>query len=98
MMHGAPAWLFRPRARRFARVLVEDAYLTDGVRLFRCDQRDEGTAVLEDCRTLQLIFCTVTELAQAELRFVRPSPCAPLSGRVDAQAASAPAVASGLSR
>ena len=71
-MHAPRMVRLRARGRSLDRRLVEGAYLTDGTRLFRCDRRDQGTVVLENCRTLELICCAFAELGQAELRLVVP--------------------------
>lgn len=52
--------------------LRQDSYITDGRRLFRCIFGEEGPMLmLEDCLTLELILCSVTELAEADVRIVK---------------------------
>jgi hypothetical protein len=58
--------------------LDERAYVTDGTRLFRVVQpinppRAVTSAVLEDCRTLDLHSFTAANLWEMGLRAVRPS-------------------------
>lgn len=57
--------------------LAAGTYLTDEVNLFRCvstgPSKDSGaTALLEDCRTLDLIVFPLDELARQSLRLVQP--------------------------
>ena len=53
--------------------LHEDAYLTDGTRLFRCLPAEAGPMLmLEDCQSLELFLASVEELLDAELRLVTP--------------------------
>jgi hypothetical protein len=56
----------------------EGAYLTDGKSLFRVERTiangpQGGLFVeLEDCSTLELIFCSARSLAELRLRTVKP--------------------------
>lgn len=57
--------------------LTAGAYLTDGTNLFRCvsvapPAELERTALLEDCRTLDLIVFPLEDLRSASLRVVQP--------------------------
>jgi hypothetical protein len=66
--------LERSKTRRRCPVasLRQDSYITDGRRLFRCIFGEEGPMLmLEDCLTLELILCSLTELAEAEMQIVK---------------------------
>lgn len=57
--------------------LAAGAYLTDETNLFRCVSvappgEAERTALLEDCRTLDLIVFPLDDLNPANLRVVKP--------------------------
>jgi hypothetical protein len=57
--------------------LAAGAYLTDETNLFRCVSvappgESERTALLEDCRTLDLLVFPLDDLESASLRVVRP--------------------------
>lgn len=57
--------------------LTAGAYLTDEANLFRCvsvapPSDSERTALLEDCRTLDLIVFSLDDLKSASLRVVQP--------------------------
>jgi hypothetical protein len=57
--------------------LAAGAYLTDEANLFRCVSvappgEAERTALLEDCRTLDLIVFPLDDLTPANLRVVQP--------------------------
>lgn len=57
--------------------LTAGAYLTDEDNLFRCvsvapPSDAERTALLEDCRTLDLIVFPLEDLTSANLRVVQP--------------------------
>ena len=57
--------------------LAAGAYLTDEINLFRCvsvapSSDSEATALLEDCRTLDLIVFPLDDLGSAPLRVVQP--------------------------
>jgi len=57
--------------------LTAGAYLTDETNLFRCVSAappgdSDGTALLEDCRTLDLIVFPLDDLNPANLRVVEP--------------------------
>jgi hypothetical protein len=58
--------------------LPSDSYLTDGETLFRVERtlldgpRDELFVELEDCATLELIFCSAQSIAELALRPVTP--------------------------
>lgn len=63
----------RPRGADLADQLSNNAYITDGERLFRCVRGHHGVPLmLEDCRTLDLIVCSEEELVESELRLVKP--------------------------
>lgn len=53
--------------------LVDDnAYITDGERLFRCMPGEPGpTVILEDCLSLELIVVSRAELDRADMSLVR---------------------------
>jgi len=58
--------------------LAAGTYLTDEVDLFRCvsvgpHQESGATALLEDCRSLDLVVFPLAELARQKLRVVVPS-------------------------
>lgn len=54
--------------------LHQDSYVTDGRRLFRCILGEEGPMLmLEDCLTLELILCSLAELAEADMQIVKVS-------------------------
>jgi hypothetical protein len=53
--------------------LVMNAYLTDGTRLFRCVSCEGATALLENCLSLEVVVCSLNELAAAELHRVNPA-------------------------
>lgn len=57
--------------------LAAGAYLTDEASLFRCVSvappgDSDATALLEDCRTLDLIVFPLDDLYSANLRVVQP--------------------------
>jgi hypothetical protein len=58
--------------------LPDGAYLTDGRALFRVERTlvdgpaGELFVELEDCATLELIFCSARSIDELELRQVRP--------------------------
>lgn len=57
--------------------LAAGTYLTDEVDLFRCvsvgpADAAGATALLEDCRTLDLVVFPLDELSQHELRVIEP--------------------------
>lgn len=63
-------------ARLPIRVLTPGTYLTDGADLFSCVSADltgdpDGTALLEDCRTLGTFVLPLAELDGSGLRVVR---------------------------
>ena len=71
---SSPGQLKEPRTRPRLQVarLRNNTYITDGSRLFRCVVGERGSMLmLEDCKTLELILCSVAELAQAEMRIVK---------------------------
>jgi len=56
--------------------VLPDTYLTDETHLFRCVSAEmtgdpEGTALLEDCRTLETFVVPLAGFAGAALRVVR---------------------------
>jgi hypothetical protein len=58
--------------------LATDTYITDGRNLFRCvsaaPAHDLGaTALLEDCKTLELCVLSLEELDPEEFRIVEPA-------------------------
>jgi hypothetical protein len=59
-------------------VLPDGAYLTDGRTLFRVERtlvdgpQGELFVELEDCATLELIFCSARSIAELDLRSVAP--------------------------
>lgn len=58
------------------RLVTPGTYLTDGFDLFRCVSADltgdpEGTALLEDCRTLGTFVLPLAEFDDSGLRVVR---------------------------
>ncbi len=61
-----------------AKALPEGAYLTDGKALFRIERtvvdgpQGELFVELEDCATLELIFCSARSIAELGLRAVQP--------------------------
>lgn len=56
----------------------DGAYLTDGRSLFRVERtvldgpQSEVFVELEDCATLELIFCSARSISELELRTVEP--------------------------
>lgn len=58
--------------------LPDGAYLTDGKTLFRVERtlvdgpQGELFVELEDCATLELIFCSARSIGELELRTVKP--------------------------
>lgn len=71
---AAPSAPTKPRLP--LRVVTPGTYLTDGDDLFRCVSADltgdpEGTALLEDCRTLGTFVLPLAELDDSGLRVVR---------------------------
>jgi hypothetical protein len=69
-------------ARQPLQALPDGAYLTDGKSLFRVERtvldgpQSEVFVELEDCATLELIFCSARSIAELELRAVEPQPAA----------------------
>lgn len=60
------------RRRRPVAKLRHNSCITDGRRHFRCILGERGPMLmLEDCRTLELILCSVAELAETEMRIVK---------------------------
>jgi hypothetical protein len=65
-------------AKRSAERLPDGAYLTDGRTLFRVERtlvdgpQGELFVELEDCGTLELIFCSARSIAELNLRSVEP--------------------------
>jgi hypothetical protein len=65
-----------PRRRR--QLLPDGSYLTDGKALFRVERtlvdgpQGELFVELEDCATLELIFCSARSIAELDLRTVKP--------------------------
>lgn len=61
-----------------AKTLPDGAYLTDGKTLFRVERtlvdgpQSELFVELEDCATLELIFCSARAIAELGLRAVQP--------------------------
>lgn len=59
-------------------VLPEGSYLTDGKALFRVERtvadgpQGDLYVELEDCVTLELIFCSAQSIAELDLRAVEP--------------------------
>jgi hypothetical protein len=59
-------------------VLPEGSYLTDGKSLFRVERtvvdgpQGDIYVELEDCATLELIFCSAQSIAELDLRAVEP--------------------------
>jgi hypothetical protein len=57
---------------------ADGAYLTDGKALFRVERtladspRGELFVELEDCATLELIFCSARSIAELKLRTIEP--------------------------
>lgn len=66
--------------RQAAKVLPDGSYLTDGKTLFRVERtlvdgpQGELFVELEDCATLELIFCSARSLAELDFRIVQPAP------------------------
>lgn len=66
--------------RQGVRGLPDGSYLTDGKALFRVERtivdgpHGEQFVELEDCATLELIFCSARSIAELSLRIVRPAP------------------------
>lgn len=64
--------------QRSGRALPDGAYLTDGKTLFRVERtivdgpQGELFVELEDCGTLELIFCSARSIAELDLRAVQP--------------------------
>jgi hypothetical protein len=62
-----------------AQSLPDGAYLTDGKTLFRVERtlvdgpQREMFVELEDCATLELIFCSARSIAELGLRIVQPT-------------------------
>jgi hypothetical protein len=58
--------------------LPDGAYITDGKTLFRVERtlldgpQGELFVELEDCATLELIFCSARSIAELDLRSVKP--------------------------
>jgi hypothetical protein len=67
-------------ATQRARGLPDGSYLTDGKALFRVERtivdgpQGELFVELEDCATLELIFCSAHSIVELELRIVQPAP------------------------
>jgi hypothetical protein len=65
---------------RRLQALPDGAYLTDGKALFRVERtlvdgpQGELFVELEDCSTLELIFCSARSIAELDLRTVQPRP------------------------
>lgn len=65
--------------RQGAHALPDGAYLTDGKTLFRVERtlvdgpQGELFVELEDCATLELIFCSARSLAELDFRMVQPA-------------------------
>ena len=65
--------------RQGARALPDGAYLTDGKTLFRVERtlvdgpQAELFVELEDCATLELIFCSARSIAELGLCIVQPA-------------------------
>lgn len=59
--------------------LPDGSYLTDGKALFRVERtivdgpHGELFVELEDCATLELIFCSAQSIAELGLRIVQPA-------------------------
>jgi hypothetical protein len=59
-------------------VLPDGAYLTDGKSLFRIERtvvdgpQGDLFVELEDCASLELIFCSARSIAELDLRTVKP--------------------------
>jgi hypothetical protein len=72
-----PAAPSAPSAPRLPiRLITPGTYLTDGDDLFRCVSADltgdpDGTALLEDCRTLGTFVQPLAEFDDSRLRVVR---------------------------
>lgn len=66
-------------ARQYAKALPDGAYLTDGKTLFRVERtlvdgpQGELFVELEDCATLELIFCSARSMAELDFRIVEPA-------------------------
>lgn len=65
-----------PTPERLPLRVLPDSYLTDGRSLFRCVSAEmtgdpEGTALLEDCRTLETFVLPLARFDGAGLRVVR---------------------------
>jgi len=64
--------------RQPSQALPDGAYLTDGKSLFRIERtvldgpQNEVFVELEDCATLELIFCSARSISELELRTVEP--------------------------
>jgi hypothetical protein len=62
-----------------AQALPGGAYLTDGKALFRVERtlvdgpNGELFVELEDCATLELIFCSARSIAELDFRVVQPA-------------------------
>lgn len=68
------------RARQARHGLPDGSYLTDGKALFRVERtivdgpQGELFVELEDCATLELIFCSASSIVELDLRVVQPAP------------------------
>lgn len=66
-------------SRQGVRWLPDGSYLTDGKSLFRVERtivdgpQGELFVELEDCATLELIFCSAQSIAELGLRIVQPA-------------------------
>lgn len=66
-------------AKRYAKALPDGAYLTDGKTLFRVERtlvdgpQGELFVELEDCATLELIFCSARSIAELDFHIVEPA-------------------------
>jgi hypothetical protein len=57
--------------------VLPDSYLTDEVNLYRCVSAEmtgdpAGTALLEDCRSLEMFVVPLATFDESSLRIVRP--------------------------
>ncbi len=63
----------RGRPAALSTLPTADAYLTDRARLFRCVCREGATVLLENCLSLEVIVCSSSGPAAADLGPVKPA-------------------------
>lgn len=74
-------------SRPHLQALPDGSYLTDGKSLFRIERtvvdgpHGDLFVELEDCASLELIFCSVRSIAELDLRTVKPRTARPSDPR-----------------